>query len=129
MCEVPISLQEDPRRLMSSGMYCRVAITHRPDDGGSTQLRNVGQHLLDYTAVHAEFSKRHTRRRENLKSHNFCFLFSFSFSFWDLEVGTGNCICIWMCCLCCRRFLTNNVKTRSIASDDARTQVVKRRIV
>jgi hypothetical protein len=23
-----------------------------PDDGGSTQLWNVGQHVLDYTAVH-----------------------------------------------------------------------------
>jgi hypothetical protein len=25
---------------------------HRPDDGGGTHLWNIGQHLLDYTAVH-----------------------------------------------------------------------------
>jgi hypothetical protein len=40
------------------------------DDGGSTHLWNVGQHLLDYTAVHPRrHYKLHTRRRENLKSH------------------------------------------------------------
>jgi hypothetical protein len=27
-------------------------VTHRPHDGGSTHLWNVGQHPLDYTAVH-----------------------------------------------------------------------------
>jgi hypothetical protein len=57
-------------KVESSGMYCRVvkymlsdvsevytasiirAITHRPDDGGSINFWNFGQHLLDYTVVH-----------------------------------------------------------------------------
>jgi hypothetical protein len=56
--------------LESSGMYCYVvklmltnvsevhtasiirAMTHHPDDGGSTHLWKVAQHQLDYTAVH-----------------------------------------------------------------------------
>jgi hypothetical protein len=29
----------------------------RPDDGGSTHLWNVGQHPLDYMAVHPEDSE------------------------------------------------------------------------
>jgi hypothetical protein len=29
-----------------------ISAIHHPDDGGSTHLWNVGQHLLDYTAVH-----------------------------------------------------------------------------
>jgi hypothetical protein len=29
-----------------------IVFTHRPEDGGSTHLCNVGQHLLDYTAVY-----------------------------------------------------------------------------
>jgi hypothetical protein len=41
-----------------------------PDDGGSMHLWNVGRQLF-YTAVHPEDnSELHTRRRENLKSHN-----------------------------------------------------------
>jgi hypothetical protein len=39
-----------------------VAMTHRPDDGGSKDLWNVGKLLPDYTALR-------THRRENLKSH------------------------------------------------------------
>jgi hypothetical protein len=51
----------------SSGMYCHVLnwmltdvlevraafITHRPDDGGSTHLWNVGRHSITNTAVHS----------------------------------------------------------------------------
>jgi len=33
-------------------MFTDVSLTHRSDDGGSTHLWNVGQHLLDYTVVH-----------------------------------------------------------------------------
>jgi hypothetical protein len=39
----------------------------RPDDEGSTNLRNVGQLQRDYQALHHR--RLHTRLRENLKSH------------------------------------------------------------
>jgi hypothetical protein len=45
---------------MSTDMgTCRLhftnAINHHPDDGGSTRLWNIGQHQLDYTALHLNF--------------------------------------------------------------------------
>jgi hypothetical protein len=56
----------------SSGMYCRVlnwmsTDDNRPDNGGSTYLRNVGRHSIKNTAVH-------TRRFWTSKdfSSNFC---------------------------------------------------------
>jgi hypothetical protein len=43
--------------------------SHRPDDGGSTYLWNVGSHSVKNTAVHPRRFWASTRRRENLKSH------------------------------------------------------------
>jgi hypothetical protein len=42
--------------------------THRPDDGGSKNLWNVGKILSDYNP---QDSHLHTRRRDNLKSYDF----------------------------------------------------------
>jgi hypothetical protein len=46
-----------------------ILVTHRPDDGGSKDLWNVGNLLPDYTALHPEDSHLRTHRRENLKSY------------------------------------------------------------
>jgi hypothetical protein len=43
-------------------------LIHRPDDGGSTYLRNVSRHSVKNKAVHPRRSELHIRRRENLKS-------------------------------------------------------------
>jgi hypothetical protein len=70
-------------------MYCRVlswmstdvsevraasiirTVSHRPDDGGSTHLRNVGRHPIKTRQYIPEDSELHTRRRENFKSNIF----------------------------------------------------------
>jgi hypothetical protein len=42
---------------------------HRPDDGGSEGLWNVGKLLPIYTALQPRSRHLHTRHRENIKSH------------------------------------------------------------
>jgi hypothetical protein len=43
--------QPIPLGLLYNQLSVRARLTHRPDDGGSTHLWNVGQHLFYYTAV------------------------------------------------------------------------------
>jgi hypothetical protein len=38
--------------LLYNQLPFRARLTHRPDDGGSTHLWNVGRHRFDYTAVY-----------------------------------------------------------------------------
>jgi hypothetical protein len=44
-------------------------MAHRPDDGGSKDLWNVGKLLPDYTVLQPRRQQFHTHRRENLKSY------------------------------------------------------------
>jgi hypothetical protein len=67
---------------LSSGIYCRVKwlstyvseVHHQ--DGGSMHLWNVGRQSLYAAVIPEDNSEHHTRRRENLKSHDMvgCFL-------------------------------------------------------
>jgi hypothetical protein len=58
------SLEEVYQRL--GGTWC---LHHRPDDGGSKDLWNVGKLLPGYTALQPRLSHLRTQRRENLKSY------------------------------------------------------------
>jgi hypothetical protein len=52
----------------------RARLTHRPDDGGSKDLWNVGKLLPDYTVLQPRRQSLRTHRRENLKSYAFYFI-------------------------------------------------------
>jgi hypothetical protein len=49
LCIAPYNLTEVGRRFR--GAYCRVRCIHRPDDGGSTHLWNVGLLQQGYTVL------------------------------------------------------------------------------